>query len=442
MTHHFKSPGLNRRGALAGLFGAGFSVQFLGSRAVAAGEGDLAKRRLVVIICRGGMDGLTVSPPFGDANYARLRGSLAIAAPGQVGGALPLDDTFGLHPALAAVHSLSMKGQVRIAPAIASPDRERSHFEAQDVLEGGTTVAYGTSSGWLNRAVETMGAPGTVKALSLGPTAPLLLRGRIEAASWSPGGLQGRDARLVGILQDLYANDPLLGPALAGGLTTQSMAKVATREAAMEIGPPPTMSAQPMVGMQAAAYAPHGQAVGQARQLGATLAGFMTQPGGASIVGLELDGFDTHAGQTGVLSARLTYLDAFIDSLEGGLSGRASPHGSSSIAQRDVWRDTVVVVATEFGRTARINGTDGTDHGTASTALLLGGAIRRGGIIGDWPTLAENRLFENRDTAPTMDMRSLFKGVLRDHLGIDRTRLDTIVFPDSAAVASTNALIV
>lgn len=441
MTYRFNTPSLNRRGALAGLFGAGLSVQFLGSRAFAAGDGDLAQRRLVVIICRGGMDGLSVSPPFGDANYAGLRGSLAIAAPGQVGGALPLDYTFGLHPALAAVHALSVKGQVRIAPAIASPDRERSHFEAQDVLEGGATVAYGTSSGWLNRAVETMGAPGAVRALSLGPTAPLLLRGRIEAASWSPGGPQGHDARLVGILQDLYAKDPLLGPALAGGLTTQSMAKVATREAAMEIGQPPAMSAQPVAGMQPAAYAPHGQAVAQARQLGATLAGFMTQPDGASIVGLELDGFDTHAGQTGLLSARLAYLDAFLDSLEGGLSGRQLSRGSSGIAQRDVWRDTVVVVATEFGRTARINGTDGTDHGTASTALLLGGAIRPGGIIGDWPTLAENRLFENRDTAPTMDIRSLFKGVLHDHLGIDRPKLDTYVFPDSAAVAATGGLI-
>ena len=441
MTHILNTFRPNRRGALAGLFGAGLSLQFLGSRAFAAGETDLANRRLVVIICRGGMDGLSVAPPVGDANYARLRGSIAIAPPGQADGALPLDETFGLHPTLSAVHALAMKGQARIAPAIATPDRERSHFEAQDVLEGGTTVAYGTSSGWLNRALEAMGPPGRVKALSLGPTAPLLLRGRIEAASWSPGGLQGHDARLVGILQDLYAKDPLLGPALAGGLTTQTMAKLATREAAMEIAPPQPMAMQPVTGMQAAPYAPHGQAVGQARQLGATLAGFMTQPGGASVVGLELDGFDTHAGQRGLLATRLAYLDAFIDSLQSGLTGRALPSGSANTTRRDVWRDTVVVVATEFGRTARVNGTDGTDHGTASTALLLGGAIRAGGIIGDWPTLADNRLFENRDTAPTMDMRGLFKGVLRDHLGIERAKLDTLVFPDSAAVMATGGLV-
>jgi uncharacterized protein (DUF1501 family) len=176
----------------------------------------------------------------------------------------------------------------------------------------------------------------------------------------------------------------------------------------------------------------HRAGAAQARQLGATLAGFMAQPGGPQIAGLELDAFDTHANQgaaEGLLANRLAYLDAFLDGLQSGLSGK------------DLWRNAVVVVATEFGRTARVNGTDGTDHGTASTALLLGGAVRRGGIIGDWPTLAENRLFENRDTAPTLDMRGLFKGVLRDHLGIDRTKLDTLVFPDSAKVSPAAALV-
>jgi uncharacterized protein (DUF1501 family) len=121
------------------------------------------------------------------------------------------------------------------------------------------------------------------------------------------------------------------------------------------------------------------------------------------------------------LATRLAYLDAFIDGLAGGLG--------------PAWKDTIVVSATEFGRTARVNGTRGTDHGTASTALVMGGALKRGGIIGDWPTLEPARLFENRDTAPTADMRGLFKGVLRDHLGLERTTLDTLVFPDSAGVA-------
>jgi uncharacterized protein (DUF1501 family) len=425
-------PRLTRRRALASALGLGVSLQFLGARAFASAGDGLSDRKLVVIICRGGLDGLSLSPPVGDPNYAQLRGAIAIGPFGQPGGALKLDETFGLHPAMTAVHGLALKGQARIAPAVATPDRERSHFEAQDVLEGGSTVAYGTSSGWLNRALEAMGPPGKVKALSLGPTAPLLLRGRIEAASWSPGGLQGHDTRLAGILHDLYASDPLLGPALAEGVATQSMAALATSEAGPEAATTPEMTAQgarPPTG-------PHGQAVGQARRLGATLAGFLTQPGGAQVAGLEIDGFDTHANQGaagGLLATRLAYLDAFLDGLEAGLSGRLQG-GVSRIPSRDVWRDTVVVVATEFGRTARVNGTAGTDHGTGSTSLVLGGALKPGGIIGDWPTLAANRLFENRDTTPTLDMRGLFKGVLRDHLGIERSALDSSVFPDSGAV--------
>jgi uncharacterized protein (DUF1501 family) len=431
MTRPRTSWRLTRRGVLTHAFGLGLSVQFLGSRAFADSDGAMASRRLVVVICRGGMDGLSVSPPVGDTNYAARRGPIAIASWGQSGGALQLDETFGLHPALESVHGLALAGQARIAPAIATPDRERSHFEAQDVLESGANVVYGTSSGWLNRALEALGPPNGVKALSLGPTAPLLLRGKIEAISWSPGIAAGHDSRLPGILQDLYANDPLLAPALAAGLLTQSMAGAATAMAA----PAADMQSASTTMGAPSSTSPGGHRPGAApaRQLGATLAGFMAQPGGPQIAGLEMDGFDTHAGQgaaEGLLSTRLSSLDAFLNGLQVGLSSR------------DLWRGTVVVVATEFGRTARVNGTAGTDHGTASTALLLGGALRRGGIIGDWPTLADNRLFENRDTAPTLDMRALFKGVLRDHLGVDRAKLDTLVFPDSARVAPVASLVV
>ena len=172
------------------------------------------------------------------------------------------------------------------------------------------------------------------------------------------------------------------------------------------------------------------QAVETSRQMGRTVAGFMTQPAGPQIVGLSLDGWDTHANQgaaEGQLANRLANLDALVDGLSNGLGPE--------------WANTVVVVATEFGRTAKINGTGGTDHGTASTALLLGGAIKAGGIVGDWPTLASNRLFENRDLAPTLDMRALFKGVLAEHLGVDRRALDTVIFPDTSAIATPAGLI-
>ena len=436
---------LSRRSALAAAAGFGVSVTFLGRQAFADVDGDLAKRKLVVIICRGAMDGLSVSPPVGDQDYRSLRGEIAIAGFDQPNGALKLDSTFGLHPKLTTVHALAMKGQARIAPAVATPDRARSHFEAQDVLESGSNVVYGASSGWLNRAMESLG-PRKIEAISVGAQAPLILRGKVQAASWSPGGFKERDTRLPGILADLYAHDPLLGPALASGLSTETMAKAATAsEAAMS---PPVMTAPastpgqpPMAAMSsmpqqggdptARAYAQAGRAGSQAaRTLGTTLAGFMIQPNGPQVAAISIDGFDTHANQgnaEGQLANRLAYLDAVIDGLSSGLGPE--------------WRNTVVVAATEFGRTAHINGTKGTDHGTASTALVLGGGLKGGGIIGDWPTLQQAKLFESRDTAPTLDMRGLFKGVLAEQLGVSRGALDTVVFPNSAGVAPATGIV-
>ena len=416
-----------RRSALATAAALGVSVSFLGRTAYAAADGALAKKKLIVIICRGAMDGLSVSPPVGDPNYAALRGRIAIAPFGEKDGALKLDSTFGLHPALASVHRLALAGQARIAPAVATPDRARSHFEAQDVLESGGVAAYGVSSGWLNRTLQAMAPARKIEALSVGTQAPLILRGPVQAASWSPGGLEGRDERLPRILADLYAKDPLLGPALASGLQTQGMAHAAAALAKAQAA-----EAQPMTGAGAAqsdamvaAASAQGPAnpranADAAHSMGATVARFMTGANGPQVVAISVDNFDTHANQgagTGLLAGRLSALDSLIDGLSTGLGTE--------------WANTVIVVSTEFGRTARVNGTGGTDHGTASTALVLGGGMKRGGIIGDWPTLQQAKLFENRDTAPTLDMRSLFKGVLSEHLGVDRKALDGAIFPDS-----------
>ena len=424
-------PKLTRRSALLSAAGFGLSITFLGQRAFAASEAEAAKRKLIVIICRGAMDGLSVAPPVGDPEYAFLRGDIAIPGFGERGGALKLDDTFGLHPKLAAVHRMVLAGEARIAPAIATADRARSHFEAQDVLESGVTKVYGTSSGWLNRALETMGATRSISALSVGAQTPLILRGKIQAGSWSPGGPDLKDVRLPQILADLYASDRLLGPALASGLETQAMGKIA-QAAAREPSIPSLDGGTAMTMAMPTAPAPNQaqQQQEQARLLATTLAKFMVADNGPSIAALSLDGFDTHFRQgssEGQLAQRLSYLDAVLDGLSKGLG--------------TTWQETVVIVATEFGRTARRNGTGGTDHGTASTALLLGGAIKRGGIIGDWPTLGSGKLFENRDTAPTVDMRSLFKGVLAQHLAVDRRALDALVFPDSAMVRSLDGLI-
>ena len=427
MNHRDPQTALTRRSALAAAAGLGVSVSFLGRTAYAAADGELAKKKLIVIICRGAMDGLSVSPPIGDPDYAGLRGSIAIAPFDAPNGALKLDSTFGLHPALKSVHRLALAGQARIAPAVATPDRARSHFEAQDVLESGGTVAYGASSGWLNRTLQALAPARRIEALSVGTQAPLILRGPVQAASWSPGGLEGRDERLPRILADLYAKDPLLGPALASGLETQSMAHAAAAlaraqaaEAALPTAPMAAQSDAMIAAASAKPVANPKAAEDAAHSMGATVAKFMTGPNGPQVVAISVDNFDTHANQgagTGLLAGRLSSLDSLLDGLSSGLG--------------DEWRNTVIVVSTEFGRTAHVNGTGGTDHGTASTALVLGGGMKRGGIIGDWPTLQQARLFENRDTAPTMDMRSLFKGVLSEHMGVDRRALDGTIFPDS-----------
>jgi len=381
---------------------AGLALPFLARVADAAVP---TNRKFVVVICRGGMDGLSVAIPVGDPDYRALRGGLALGDT-----ALKLDGTFALNPALPTVHRLVQAGQGRIAPAVATPDRARSHFEAQDVLETGAAGVYATTSGWLNRAVQAMSSAGKVEAISVGPTAPLILRGPAPAASWSPGRGIEATARLPTLLQDLYKDDPLLGPALARGLTTEAMAR--DSGATMAGG-----------GMRAGAA----QGAEAARTLGQALAGFLKAPGGPQLAAVSLDGFDTHANQAGLLPVRLTALDALVDGLYAGLG--------------PAWKETVVLAVTEFGRTARVNGTGGTDHGTASTALLLGGALRPGGIVGDWPTLKRPALFEDRDLYPALDLRALEKGLLAEHMGMDRQALDTAVFPESAGVRPLTGLV-
>ncbi|MEW6539799.1 MAG: DUF1501 domain-containing protein [Pseudomonadota bacterium] len=381
---------LNRRHLLAAV-SAGVGLAFAG-RVAAQTNGQANK--MVVVIARGAMDGLSVTVPYADPNYVPLRGGLAIAAPGEANGALALSEGLGLHPALAGLHALYGQGQMRFAPAVALPVRIRSHFDAQDVLENGGEGLRQQSDGWLNRAIVAAGGT-SLKGLSIGAQTPLILRGDAPVSSWAPGGLVRDGDRIASLLQDLYVEDPMLGQNLARGLATEQLVS--------------------MEGGDQRLRRDDVQGLGQA------VARLMTGPEGADIVAVSLDGWDTHAGQRAQLQTRLTGLDQLVIGLKDGLG--------------DAWSRTAVIVATEFGRTARANGTQGTDHGTGSSLLLAGGAVKRGGPIGDWPTLADNRLFENRDLAPTLDIRSVFKGVLRDHMGLDRAALDARVFPGSAAEA-------
>ncbi|WP_312185690.1 DUF1501 domain-containing protein [Brevundimonas vesicularis] len=381
---------INRRHLLAAA-SAGVGLAFAGR--VAAQTNDPANK-LVVVIARGAMDGLSVTVPYADPNYVPLRGGLAIAAPGEANGALALSEGFGLHPALAGLHDLYGQGQMRFAPAVALPVRIRSHFDAQDVLENGGEGLRQQSDGWLNRAIVAAGGT-SLKGLSIGAQTPLILRGDAPVSSWAPGGLVRDGDRIASLLQDLYVEDPMLGQNLARGLATEQLVSMEGGDQRLRRN--------------------------DVQGLGQAVARLMTGPEGADIVAVSLDGWDTHAGQRAQLQTRLTGLDQLVTGLRDGLD--------------DAWSRTAVIVATEFGRTARANGTQGTDHGTGSSLLLAGGAVKRGGPIGDWPTLADKRLFESRDLAPTLDIRSVFKGVLRDHMGLDRAALDARVLPGSAAEA-------
>ncbi len=398
MTH----PSLTRRAALAAALGAGASsglgVTFLGGAAMAA---DYSRKKLVVIVARGAMDGLSVAVPFGDPDYLPLRQAIAIPTD-QI---LPLDSTFGLHPKLKTLYALQQAGQARVAPAVAIPERIRSHFEAQDLLETGGAKMYAASTGWLNRTLQAAHPGRPIRALSIGAQEPLILRGPAQAESWSPGGrITPNTNRVAAALMDLYAEDPLLGPALATGLKVEDQANMLN-------------GGKPLGGGDVKAFA-------------VTAAKFLTAPDGPTIAVLSLDGFDTHANQgavQGQLANRLGIMDDVIAGLQQGMAAQ--------------WKDTAVVIATEFGRTAKVNGTGGTDHGTASTVILAGGALRPGGIVGDWPTLAADKLFEDRDLAPTLDVRAVFKGVLVEHLGVDGRLLETVVFPNSRGAPPVRGLI-
>ena len=387
MTH----PSPTRRSVLGSALAAGCGVTFLGA-ANGACAADFANRKLVMIVQRGACDGLSLAPPIGDPDYHALRGEIAI--PNDK--VLPIDSQFGLHPRMQKLYGLVKTGQARIAPAVAIPQRIRSHFEAQDLLETGGAQLYTSTTGWLNRALQVAQPTRKIEALSIGAQEPLILRGPVQAQSWSPGGrMNTATNRVANALMDLYAHDGLLGPALATGLQTEAQADAINGGKAINGG--------------------------DVQAFASTAARFLVAPGGPSIAVLSLDGFDTHANQgadNGQLANRLAIVDNVIAGLQTGLG--------------DQWANTVVVMATEFGRTARINGTKGTDHGTASCMVLAGGALKSGGIVGDWPTLQQGRLFENRDLAPTLDVRSVFKGVLAEHMGIDRRALEATVFPNSA----------
>ena len=359
------------------------------------------QRRLVVVLLRGGMDGLSAVPAFGDPHWVSARAHLALPAPGASGGALPLDGFFGLHPNLEQLAALYGQGQLAVVHAAATSYRDRSHFDGQNMLENGAEQPYAQDSGWLNRALALLPGAGKGMGVALNSHMPLLMRGAVPVTSWSPSILPPPQRDTIGRLAALYRDtDPALAMAFENALRGNALARG-----------PRTPAGGPFPNMMAAA------------------ARFLAAPQGARVAMCELGGWDTHVNQMaplGALSSNLTQLDRGIAALRDGLG--------------PLWRETVVLVMSEFGRTVAPNGTQGSDHGVGGAAFLVGGAVQGGRVIADWPGLAPARLHEGRDLRPTTDLRAVAMGVLRDHMGIDAASLAG-VFPSQRPLDPVDGLV-
>lgn len=388
----------SRREFLTGASAAGLLSSFtIPGIAVAAAN---THKRFVLVILRGGMDGLAAFPPIGDPNYQSLRGGLAQSAKN----AIALDRTFSMHKSLEPLMKHYRKGHMAIAHAVAVPQRTRSHFDAQNVLENGAAKAHLMQDGWLNRALSVIDSQEQRLGLSVGYSTPPVMRGTTPTASWAPARIPPSPADLLDTLGNLYQSDPVLGRALNEGRRAQAMTGAVLGDTKMKRG--------------------NMRSPGRFRSLAESAGRLLAAEQGARIAVIEMGGWDTHANQgttTGRLARNLGLLAQGLDEL----SLRLTP----------VWQDTVICVVTEFGRTVRMNGSNGTDHGTASAAMLLGGAVAGGRVATRWPGLSDAALYDGRDLAPTSDMRGLFKTVLRDHLGLPTGILERKVFPDSKNAA-------
>jgi uncharacterized protein (DUF1501 family) len=372
--------------------------------------------RFLTIILRGALDGLATVAPVGDPDWLALRGDNALTLQGKTP-ALKLDDFFALNPSMPNLHRMFAAREAIIVHASATPYRERSHFDGQDLLESGLPKPGASESGWLNRALAGLSPAGLVnprgsKLFAVGPVTPLVVRGPAPVLSWSPQRVLPASEDTVQRLLVLYRE---CDAKLAGVLDDNSKLTAIEQSGGM--------SQKPGAAGPAQVRAYFAEAAG-------TAAKFLAQSDGPRIGALALDGWDTHFNE-GISQGRLSQL---LGALDEALAAIKSNMGSA-------WRETVVALATEFGRTAHINGTDGTDHGTATVALLVGGALKGGRVIADWPGLKSADLYQNRDLKPTTDLRAVLKGVLRDHFRVDERALAQAVFPGSETVKPMPGLV-
>ena len=352
-------------------------------------------RRFVFVIQRGAADGLNIVVPYADPAYASLRGALVVDTSSSV----KLDGTFALHPSLVQIGQMYGQREALFVHAVASPYRDRSHFDGQNVLETGGTSAYQVKDGWLNRLVGMMpGATSTTheNAIAFAPTVPMALRGSANVASYAPSALPQAPDDLLSRVSQLYEQDAQLKPLWESAMAARGLAgDVGARQ--------------------------------DPASLGKLAAGFLSREDGPRIAMIETGGWDTHSAQVPRLAAQLKALDTMLAALRDGLG--------------PAWSKTTVLVATEFGRTAAANGTGGTDHGTASVAMVIGGAVAGGRIVADWPGLRQSDLYEARDLKPTASLDALIAGVASESLGLDPHRTSRLLFAQERSAQRMTGLI-
>jgi uncharacterized protein (DUF1501 family) len=377
---------IGRRGLLASSL-AGVGIAALHHMAFAAAP---TERRFVFVIQRGAADGLNIVMPTGDPGFAAARGSLAMP------GGTKLDGMFTLHPALTETAKMFGEKQALFAHAVASRYRDRSHFDGQNVLETGGTQPYQLKDGWLNRFLALL-PKNESDAIAISSTIPAALRGKVEVASYAPSALPDAPDDLLMRVTTMYAADAQLHPLWEQAMATRGM-----------------------TGDLSGAGGKNAAATG-------TLAARLLMGPSTRIAMIETGGWDTHAGQQGRLNAQLTGLDAMLAALKTGLGPQ--------------WDNTLVIVATEFGRTVAVNGTGGTDHGTGSAAMLLGGRVTGRRVVADWPGLSGANLYEGRDLKPTLSLDTLIGAALAQHYGLDPVRVRSALFPDETGVRFGETLV-
>lgn len=405
-----------RREVLKGLLAAaGLALLPLGRNGWALSSPESQGKRLIVILMRGAVDGLSVCVPYAESAYYELRPNVAIAKPGQKDGLIDLDGFFGLHPSLAAVLPLWQERSLAFIHASGSPAETRSHFEAQDILETALLNSAQARQGWLNGLAQVLPdnhAP--TRAISAGNVLPKIFQGPATVSTLPtnlrPSKVQTpENAALEHKFEQLYAPHPELA-ALYRQATAARETMLHDLQDEME---------------NAGKGAPAGDAFIAVCRKAAEM---MRNDAGIQLMFMDAGGWDTHVNQGNAKGQLANKLEKF-------------GQGIAALAQGlgPVYKDTAILAMSEFGRTVAENGNKGTDHGHGNVAWLLGGAVNGGKVHGRWPGLQHDRLWEGRDLAITTDFRALTGAVISGHFRLDREMVRRIL-PDYVADAGLNIL--